>query len=214
MFPTLTLLKATPISQPFKRAQLGLFQGKTKRYGNNVPHSKHKTRRTWLPNVQRKRLFSEALGKDLRVKVTTRALRTVKKHSGIDNYLLQTRHDLLGFEGLRLRTIVREALANANTKPSADETPEQKSEREAREELTRRTEEALVARTVELRRVHTAKKPTLATARAAREKAVEALGGVTKPGKVLAYLKKQKRDQQSLLGLQAFNTLTLKDTVV
>ncbi|EEB94363.1 hypothetical protein MPER_06835, partial [Moniliophthora perniciosa FA553] len=135
-------------------------------------------------------------------------------HGGIDNYLFQTRHDLLGFEGLRLRTIVHEALENAKTKPPANETPEQKSEREAKEELARRTEEALVARTAELRRVHMAKKPTMATARAAREKAVEAMGGVTKPGKILAYLKKQKRDQQSLLGLQAFNTLTLKDTVV
>jgi large subunit ribosomal protein L28 len=69
------------VSQPFKRSQLGLFQGRTKQYGNNVPFSKHKTRRTWLPNVQRKRLFSDTLGGNVRVKVTTRALKTIKKVS-------------------------------------------------------------------------------------------------------------------------------------
>lgn len=74
-----TLLRLGEFSQPFKRAEFGLFGGKTKQYGNNVPFSKHKTRRTWLPNVQRKRLPSEILGEKLRVKVTTRALRTIKK---------------------------------------------------------------------------------------------------------------------------------------
>ncbi|KAK7053021.1 hypothetical protein VNI00_004342 [Paramarasmius palmivorus] len=221
MFPTLAIFKASPVSQPFKRAQLGLFQGKSKRYGNNVPHSKHKTRRTWLPNVQRKRLSSEALGKDLRVKVTTRALRTIKKvrelafnaadlevelgeqHGGVDNYLLRTRHDLLGWEGLRLRTVVREALHN---QAEVSETPEQKSERE----LSRRTEQAKETRNRELMHLHIASRPTLATARAAREKAVKALDGEAKPGKILEYLKKQRKDQKSLLGFPTFNTLTTK----
>jgi ribosomal protein L28 len=77
MFPSCPSFSV--VSQPFKRSQLGLFQGRTKQYGNNVPFSKHKTRRTWLPNVQRKRLFSDTLGENVRVKVTTRALKTIKK---------------------------------------------------------------------------------------------------------------------------------------
>lgn len=78
MFPTaLRLLEA--VSLPFKRAQLGLFQGKTKQYGNNVPFSKKKTRRSWLPNVHNKRLFSDALQRNIQLKVTARALRTIKK---------------------------------------------------------------------------------------------------------------------------------------
>ncbi|KAF9452079.1 amidase signature enzyme [Macrolepiota fuliginosa MF-IS2] len=96
------------VSQPFKRSQYGLFHGKMKQYGNNVPFSKHKTRRTWLPNVQRKRIFSETLGHDLRLKVTTRAMRTIKKHGGLDNYLENTRADKLGYEGMRLRLMVRD----------------------------------------------------------------------------------------------------------
>jgi len=77
MFPSKALWDV--VSQPFKRSQGGLFQGKTKQYGNNVPFSKHKTRRTWLPNVQQKRLPSEIMGDMVRVKVTTRALKTIKK---------------------------------------------------------------------------------------------------------------------------------------
>ena len=78
MFPSLPSLAAV-LSQPFKRSQLGLFHGKTKQYGNNVPFSKKKTRRSWLPNIQSKRLYSDALGETVRVKVSTRALKTIRK---------------------------------------------------------------------------------------------------------------------------------------
>ncbi|KAI0365424.1 hypothetical protein BV20DRAFT_973315 [Pilatotrama ljubarskyi] len=77
MFPSIPLFAV--VSAPFKRAQLGLFQGKTKQYGNNVPNSKHKTRRTWLPNVHNQRLFSDALQQYVRLKVSARALKTIKK---------------------------------------------------------------------------------------------------------------------------------------
>jgi len=106
MFGTLPLLNL--VSQPFKRSQLGLFHGKMRQSGNNVPFSKHKTKRTWLPNVQSKRLHSEALGERVRVKLTTKALKTIKKYGGLDNYLLGTKSELLGMEGMRLRILVRE----------------------------------------------------------------------------------------------------------
>jgi large subunit ribosomal protein L28 len=151
MLPTLPKLTTLPYSQPFKRAALGLFHGKTKLYGNNVPFSKHKTRRTWLPNSHRQSLFSEVMGGMVRTTVTARALRTVDKVcclddfgdqvlvvlvlvlvlsagtwwgssvasftvlmalntqvGGIDNYLLETKPELLGWEGMRLRVMVRE----------------------------------------------------------------------------------------------------------
>lgn len=85
-----------------------------KQYGNNVPFSKRKTRRSWLPNVHSKRLFSDALQDFVKVKVSTRALKTIKKHGGIDQYVLKTKPDLLGWEGMRIRVMVRERLeANA-----------------------------------------------------------------------------------------------------
>ncbi|KAJ7915549.1 50S ribosomal protein L24 [Mycena leptocephala] len=115
MRPTIRALGVRPpsevavTSQPFKRAQFGLFQGKTKQYGNNVPFSLHKTRRSWLPNVQRKRLFSETLQSHVRVKLTTAALKTIKKKGGVDNYLMQTSANLLGWKGMQLRVTLRDA---------------------------------------------------------------------------------------------------------
>lgn len=81
MFPTPPTLSTLPaaLSQPFKRAALGLFHGKTIQHGNNVPHSLKKTRRTWLPNVHAKTLDSALLGRRVQVKVTARALKTVHK---------------------------------------------------------------------------------------------------------------------------------------
>ena len=79
MFASLRALAALPYSQPFKRAALGLFHGKTKQYGNNVPFSKHKTRRTWLPNAHSKALYSETMRGWLRTTVTARTLRTIDK---------------------------------------------------------------------------------------------------------------------------------------
>ncbi|KIY62783.1 hypothetical protein CYLTODRAFT_494418 [Cylindrobasidium torrendii FP15055 ss-10] len=113
MRPTLGLFAkalAEPASQPFKRAQYGLFGGKMKQYGNNVPFSKKKTRRTWLPNVQTKRFFSYALNEYLKVKVTTRALKTINNHGGIDEYLTKSMPKDLSYEGMRLRVLVQDAL--------------------------------------------------------------------------------------------------------
>ncbi|KAG8950162.1 39S ribosomal protein L24, mitochondrial [Tulasnella sp. 424] len=108
MLPT-TLLRAPHTTSVFKRAQNGLFAGKTKQYGNNVPHSKQKTRRSWLPNVQSKRLYSEILGTTMKTKVTTRALKTIDKYGGIDGYLLNAKISSLGDAGLRMREQLLEA---------------------------------------------------------------------------------------------------------
>ncbi|KAF8477717.1 mitochondrial 50S ribosomal protein L28-like protein [Russula ochroleuca] len=122
MFPSFPSLAAA-LSQPFKRAQLGLFHGKTKQYGNSVPFSKNKTRRSWLPNIQSKRLFSDALGQMVRVKLSTRALKTIRKCGGIDQYVLGTKSDLLGWEGMRLRVAVREAQERRASEASASSSP-------------------------------------------------------------------------------------------
>ncbi|KAI1315233.1 39S ribosomal protein L24, mitochondrial [Mortierella claussenii] len=95
---------------PFKRAQRGLFGGKHIQFGNSVPFSKTKTRRTWLPNVQGKRLFSETLNDWISLNMTTSVIRTVDKKGGLDRYLLETRPDLLGAKGVELRGKIVEAM--------------------------------------------------------------------------------------------------------
>ncbi|KAF2405652.1 hypothetical protein EJ06DRAFT_468498 [Trichodelitschia bisporula] len=90
-----------------KKTNNGLYGGVTLRSGNNVSkETETKTRRKWRPNVQRKCLFSAALDRMVRVKVTTRALRTIDKCGGLDQYLLgNTRARIveMGVKGWKLR---------------------------------------------------------------------------------------------------------------
>jgi large subunit ribosomal protein L28 len=56
--------------------------------GNNVSHAENKTRRRFLPNVQKRRLYSERLGEHVRVSIAASTLRTIEKRGGIDAFLL------------------------------------------------------------------------------------------------------------------------------
>ncbi|TGK04113.1 50S ribosomal protein L28 [Leptospira langatensis] len=47
--------------------------------GNNVSHSHLKTRRTWKINLIKKRIFLEDENRWVTVRISTRALRTLKK---------------------------------------------------------------------------------------------------------------------------------------
>ncbi|KAF8556568.1 hypothetical protein OG21DRAFT_1458977 [Imleria badia] len=144
--PTLSILPAA-LAQPFKRAALGLFHGKSIQHGNNVPHSLKKTRRTWLPNVHAKTLESPLLGRRVQVKVTARALRTIHKHGGLDQYLLNTSPALLGDEGMRLRLLVRErfdaqnALEAKRAQRAAEVAAKEEAARETAEKRAQRLKE-------------------------------------------------------------------------
>ncbi|KAI5797199.1 ribosomal L28 family-domain-containing protein, partial [Pyronema domesticum] len=76
-----------PIKHTFKQHWFGLYGGKHKQFGNNVPESRYKTRRTWLPNVKQRKLYSECLGRWVDLKLAACVLRTVDKSGGLDNYL-------------------------------------------------------------------------------------------------------------------------------
>ncbi|KAF8252165.1 hypothetical protein K440DRAFT_633383 [Wilcoxina mikolae CBS 423.85] len=80
-----------PIQHTFKQSWFGLYGGKHIQFGNNVPESEYKTRRSWLPNIKQKKLYSESLGWFIPLRVATSVLRTVDKVGGLDNYLTGTK---------------------------------------------------------------------------------------------------------------------------
>ena len=47
--------------------------------GNNVSHANNKTRRRFLPNIQKKRIWVPEEGRWVTVKVTARAIKTLDK---------------------------------------------------------------------------------------------------------------------------------------
>ncbi len=70
--------------------------GKKPLAGHNISHAHNVTPRLQRPNIQKKRIFVPELGRWVRLKVSTRALRTINKKG------------LLGFlrdEGLTLKQV-------------------------------------------------------------------------------------------------------------
>ena len=70
-----------------RRCQL---TGKGVLTGNNVSHANNKSRRRFLPNLQEVSMLSDILNEPIRMRVSTRAMRTVEHNGGIDAFLLST----------------------------------------------------------------------------------------------------------------------------
>ncbi len=87
------------------------FTGKGVLVGNNVSHANNKTKRRFLPNLQRASLVSDLLGETVRVRLTTRALRTVEKNGGLDEFLLSAKADDLGSKARDLKRRIERAKA-------------------------------------------------------------------------------------------------------
>ncbi len=64
--------------------------GKGPMTGNNVSHANNKTRRRFLPNLQTHRFWVESENRFVRLRVTTKAMRTIDK-KGIDAVLAELR---------------------------------------------------------------------------------------------------------------------------
>ncbi|KDN42876.1 hypothetical protein K437DRAFT_257723 [Tilletiaria anomala UBC 951] len=99
-----TLRQAIASGQVFKRSQTGLYHLTQLQSGHNVPKSRQKTARRWEPNVQSKHLESRILGRVVEMKVTTKAMRCIKKAGGLDEYVRSTGDDELGVFGRKLRS--------------------------------------------------------------------------------------------------------------
>ncbi len=80
--------------------------------GNNVSHAHNKSRRRFLPNIQRTSLLSDILGRSIRLRLSTSALRTIEKNGGLDSYLLGTPDSKLPIEAQRLKRRIRKAAAS------------------------------------------------------------------------------------------------------
>jgi len=81
--------------------------------GNNVSHAHNKTRRRFVPNVQKTSLLSDALG-PVRMTVCASAIRTIEHKGGLDAFLLNTPDGKLAPEAQKLKRRVKRAQANAS----------------------------------------------------------------------------------------------------
>ncbi len=71
-------------------ARVCQITGKAPMVGNNVSHANNKTKRRFLPNLQRRRFWVESENRWINLRLTTNALRTIDKN-GIDVVLADLR---------------------------------------------------------------------------------------------------------------------------
>lgn len=80
--------------------------GKGVLFGHNVSHANNKSNRRYLPNLQNVSFLSEALGRTVSLRLSTRAIRTIEFHGGLDAYLTSTPNRKLTTEVLPLKKVI------------------------------------------------------------------------------------------------------------
>lgn len=84
--------------------------GKGVQVGHNVSHANNKTKRRFLPNLQRISVLSDTLG-PVRLRISAAAVRTIEHKGGIDALLRTTPERELSPEIRRLKRRVEAAAA-------------------------------------------------------------------------------------------------------
>ena len=76
---------------------------KAPQVGHKVSHSNIKTKRRFLPNLCNVTFISDALGRNVRLRVSTNAIKSVDHRGGLDAYLLKARESELSPRALDLK---------------------------------------------------------------------------------------------------------------
>ena len=86
------------------------ISGKNVMSGNNVSHAKNKTKRKFLPNLQNVKFFSKILNKFIKLKISVRALKSVEKNGGLDDYLAKTSNRVLAPQAIEIKKSIQKKL--------------------------------------------------------------------------------------------------------
>ncbi|MDF1833529.1 MAG: 50S ribosomal protein L28 [Alteraurantiacibacter sp. bin_em_oilr2.035] len=87
--------------------------GKGRQVGHNVSHANNKTKRVFLPNLQKVTLLSEKLDRSFKFRVSTNGLRSVEHNGGLDNWLIKTSDEKLSVRALKVKRELKKAMAEA-----------------------------------------------------------------------------------------------------
>lgn len=79
--------------------------------GNNVSHANNRSRRRWLPNMQRTSFMSDILDETIKLRISSRGIRTIEKKGGLDSFLMDTADTKLGPTLQKLKRRLAEASA-------------------------------------------------------------------------------------------------------
>jgi large subunit ribosomal protein L28 len=88
--------------------------GKGPQVGHKVSHSNIKTKRRFLPNLVNVTMISDALGRSVRLRVSTNALKSVDHRGGLDAFLVKARDGELSVRALDLKRQIAKKRAAAS----------------------------------------------------------------------------------------------------
>ena len=66
--------------------------GKRRLVGNKVSHANNKTKMTQKPNLQMKKVYDPETGQTVRLRLSTRAIRTLDKVGSLSKFVRKYRH--------------------------------------------------------------------------------------------------------------------------
>ena len=81
--------------------------------GHSVSHSNIKTKRRFLPSLKAVSLRSEALGQDVRLRISNAALRTLDFKGGLDTYIVKASDEVLSPRAQKLKRQIKAKQAQA-----------------------------------------------------------------------------------------------------
>src|SRR3982075_925292 len=87
--------------------------------GHKVSHSNIKTKRRFLPNLCNVTFISDALGRNVRLRVSTNAIKSVDHRGGFDAFMLKARDTELSPRALDLKRAIEKKTAKAEPEAKA-----------------------------------------------------------------------------------------------
>jgi large subunit ribosomal protein L28 len=87
--------------------------------GHKVSHSNIKTKRRFLPNLCNVTLISDALGRSVKLRISTNALKTVDHRGGLDAFLLKAKESELSQKAVDLKRQIAKKKAAEPVAPVA-----------------------------------------------------------------------------------------------
>jgi large subunit ribosomal protein L28 len=84
--------------------------GKGAQVGHTVSHSNIKTKRRFLANLVNVTMMSDALGRSVKLRISTNALKTVDRRGGLDAFLMKAKEDELSARAREIKRALQKKL--------------------------------------------------------------------------------------------------------
>src|ERR1700686_4023242 len=101
------------MAEDFEMSRRCELTAKGPQVGHKVSHSNIKTKRRFLPNLCNVTFISDTLGRNVRLRVSTNAIKSVDHNGGLDAFLLKAKADVLSPRALDLKRAIEKKTAAA-----------------------------------------------------------------------------------------------------